>query len=124
VQVDYRHLSAVFVTRSSQAAILHAHLSQLVAAASLNNAGSPATRIVQLPKECESIITASLGIPRVGFLAIMEGAPCSATLVDFVREVVPAVEAQWLKEVTQYQAVKINAVETTALFDKGGPKVS
>lgn len=109
-----RHFSAVFVLSSSLPSVLQEHLPQLVTTASLAHPSLPATRLVQLPKGCESRLCANLGLPRASAVGILDGAPHSGSLIDLVREQVPEVHIAWLQEARkhEYQAVKIKTVET------------
>lgn len=118
------HLAAVFVSRSSQSPVLNAHLPLLIATATLAHPQSPPTRLVQLPKGCSARLEASLGLPRASFIALVEDAPHSKHLVDFVREHVPVVEVAWLKEAQSalYRPLRVNAIETTFPVSKKGPK--
>ncbi|KAH6712036.1 hypothetical protein DL95DRAFT_426255 [Leptodontidium sp. 2 PMI_412] len=111
-----QHFSAIFVPRSSQPSILHSHLPQLIATASLAHPSLPATRLVQLPKGCDARLCDALGLPRVSFIAILEGAPHSKALMELVREHVPEIDVPWLREVREqkYLSVKVNAVQTFA----------
>lgn len=113
--VDH-HFSAIFVPRSSQPPILHAHLPQLVVTASLANPELPVTRLVQLPKGCDARLSEALGLPRVSFIGILDGAPHSKSLIDLVRGCVPEIEIPWLAEAKKpvYLPVKINAIESFA----------
>jgi len=117
---DARHFSAIFVLRSSQPPILHSHLPQLIATASLAHPNLSATRLVQLPKGCGPRLCDALGLPRVSFIGILEGAPHSKSLVDLVRECVPEIQIPWMQEVTasKYLQVKINAIQTFAPVTK------
>jgi RNase P subunit Pop3 len=116
VEEEYvdRHFAAIFIPRSSQPPILHAHLPQLVVTASLASPELPATRMVQLPGGCDARLAEALGLPRVSFVGILDGAPHSKSLVDLVRECVPEVEIPWLDEAKNsvYLPVKINAIES------------
>ncbi|KAK2624651.1 hypothetical protein QTJ16_005844 [Diplocarpon rosae] len=109
-----KHFSTIFVPRSSQPSILHAHLPQLVATASRAHPCLPATRLVQLPKDCDARLCRALGIPRVSFIGLLDGAPHADVLVEIIRSQVPEVDIPWLQEVqnVKYMPVKINAVET------------
>ena len=115
-----RHLAAIFVCRPSQPSVLHAHLPQLVAAASLRNPHLQPTRLVQLPQGSENRLSASLGLPRASFVGILEDAPHSKPLLELVRDIVPVIELPWLEEAreAQYKPVKINTILTTALAGK------
>jgi ribonuclease P/MRP protein subunit POP3 len=114
------HFAAIFVLRSSQPSILHAHLPQLIATASLAQPELPPIRLVQLPKGCDARLCVALGLSRVSFIGILEGAPHSRSLIDFVRDNVPEIEVPWLEEVRKmsYMPVKINAIETSVLVAK------
>jgi hypothetical protein len=111
--VDH-HFSAIFVPRASQPPILHAHLPQLVVTASLAHPELSVTRLVQLPKGCDARLSEALGLPRVSFIGILDGAPHSKSLVDLVRGCVPEIEIPWLAEAKKsvYLPVKINAIES------------
>jgi hypothetical protein len=119
------HFSAILVPRSSQPSTLHAHLPQLIATASLAYPELPATRLVQLPKGCDARLCEALGLPRVSFIGILDGAPHSKSLVDLVRECVPEIEIPWLQEAKKavYLPVKINAIETFVPVAKKEQKV-
>lgn len=108
------HFSAVFVLPSCLPSVLQGHLPQLVATASLAHLSLPATRLVQLPKGCESRLCANLGLQRASVIGILDGAPHSGSVVDLVREHVPEIHIPWLQEArnNEYQEVKIKGVET------------
>lgn len=111
-----QHFAAIFVPRSSQPPILHAHLPQLIATASFANPSLPATRLVQLPKGCDARLCDALGLQRVSFIGVLEGAPHSKALVEIVRENVAEIDVPWLREVRdeKYLSVKVNAIQTSA----------
>lgn len=117
--VDH-HFSAIFVPRSSQPAILNAHLPQLIATASLSHPELPATRLVQLPKGCDARLCEALGLSRVSFIGLLDSAPHCKSLVDVVRECVPEIEVPWLQEAKKsvYLPVKINEIETSVPVGK------
>lgn len=116
LQHNGTHFAAIFVLRSSQPAVLHAHLPQLIATASLAHPQLLPTKLVQLPKGCDARLCAALGLSRVSFIGILEGAPYSKTLLDLVRESVRDVEIKWLQEMQTplYNPVKINMIESFA----------
>jgi ribonuclease P/MRP protein subunit POP3 len=118
------HFSTIFVWRSSQPTILHAHLPQLVVTASLAYPKSPTTRLVQLPKGSDTRVCEALGLPRVSFIGVLEGAPQSKSLVDFIRDCVPEVDIPWLQETKalKYLPVQINTIETSAPATKKDQK--
>jgi ribonuclease P/MRP protein subunit POP3 len=115
-KIKARHLAAVFVCRSSQPSVLHAHLPQLAATASLRNPNLQPTRLVQLPPGSEDRLSSALGLPRASFVAVMADAPHSKPLLDLVQELVPVIEVPWLEEArkAEYMPVKVNSILTTA----------
>lgn len=110
------HMAAIFVATSTQPAVLHAHLPQLIFTAALAHPSLPPTRLVQLPKGSDARLCDALGLPRVSFIGILEGAPHTKALIDHVRETVPEIDVPWLREVKEemYLKVKVNAIETFA----------
>lgn len=118
--VSHPPFSAIFVLRSSQPAILHAHLPQLIATASLAHPESPATRLVQLPRGSDERVCRSLGLPSASFIGLTEGAPHCKSLVELIQSKVPEIEVPWLEEVktSSYMPVKINTVETFTSMPK------
>ncbi|KAJ5054461.1 uncharacterized protein L3040_000735 [Drepanopeziza brunnea f. sp. 'multigermtubi'] len=113
-----KHFSAIFLPTSlsihPRASILSAHLPALAHTASLAHPSLPATRLVQLPVDSEARLCEALGLPRVSFIGLVEGAPHSKSVVDVVRGGVKEVEVNWLEEagVAVYKKVRIEAVET------------
>lgn len=108
-----RVLATIFVSQRSQLGILHAHLPQLTATASLAYPGSPPTRLIQLPKGSEERLCEALGLPRVSCIAIFEDAPLCTTLINLVRESVAPIGMAWLKEgkTATYLPVKVNSIQ-------------
>lgn len=107
-------LVAVFVCRSdSQPSQLHTHLPLLCNIAS-RSSPKRIVRLVQLPKGMEARLAASLAIPQVGFLGLIEGAPGSASLLRFLEENVPAVKVPWLEDSLEYQPTTVRAMKTIA----------
>lgn len=108
------HLTVLFLP-TPPPPILQSLLPQLLTTASLAHPSHPATRLVTLPPTSHSRLSTALGIPRVSFIALLEGAPHSGALVELVRECVGEVEAPGVKGVERgYLPVKINAIETWA----------
>ena len=109
-------LAAVFVPRSGQPPVLYSHLPLLSKAASLAVPLSPSTRIVSLPEGAEDRLKTVLGIPRVGMIGLIDGAPFAASLIEFIRQKIPELEVPWLQEAVNgaYLPVKINAIQTSA----------
>ncbi|TVY28478.1 hypothetical protein LHYA1_G003469 [Lachnellula hyalina] len=110
------HFSAIFVPISTQPSILNAQLPRLIATASKEHQGLPATRLVQLPKDCDARLCEALGLSRVSFIGLLEGAPHSKALVELVRKSVSEIGVPWLQEAKKgkYLPVNINAIETLA----------
>ena len=113
---DLKPLAAVFISRSSQPPVLYSHLPLLTKAASLVVPSSPSTRLIPLPEGAADQLKTALGIPRVGVIGLIDGAPNASALIDFIRERVPELEVPWLEEAVKgtYLAVKINAIQTDA----------
>ena len=104
-------LAAVFVPRSGQPPVLYSHLPLLTKAASLAIPSSPSVRIISLPEGAEDRLKTALGIPRVGMVGLVDGAPNASSLIELVRQRVSELEVPWLQEAAKatYLAVKINA---------------
>ncbi|PQE08210.1 RNAse p and RNAse mrp subunit protein [Rutstroemia sp. NJR-2017a WRK4] len=109
------HITAIFVARSNLPSILYSHLPQLITTASKAHPDKPPTKLVQLPRGVESRLALALGLQRVSFIGILDGAPHCKALVDLVRECVSDIEIPWLDEVqkAEYLEVKINSIETS-----------
>ncbi|KAL1796629.1 hypothetical protein ACET3X_005169 [Alternaria dauci] len=82
----------------------HAHLPTLVHLATLSpplatpKSSTAVTRLIPVQTSAESRLASSLHIPRVGALAIYEGAPGTATLEQYVREHIASTECKWIDE--------------------------
>jgi ribonuclease P/MRP protein subunit POP3 len=118
--------AAVFVLRPSQPTVLHAHLPQLISTSTLAIPGLPAPRLIQLPSGCGARLCESLGLARVSFIGLREGAPNSTQLVDLIRRVVPEVKIPWIEETKNaaYLPVKINITKTSIGKHKGAASKS
>ena len=68
-----------------------------------------------LPEGAEDRLKAVLGIPRVGIVGLVDGAPSASSLIELVREEVPELEVPWLQEAVKgaYLAVKIKTTQTS-----------
>lgn len=112
-------LTAVFVTRSSQLPSLYSYMPLLAKVASLSVPSSPSIRIITLPEGAEDRLKAVLGIPRVGMVGLIDGAPSALSLIQFIRENVPELEVPWLQEAVkgEYLPVKIKAIQTSVPLD-------
>lgn len=109
-------LTAVFVPRFDQPAILHSHLPLLTKAASLAPPSLPAIRLVTLPKGAEERLGVSLSIPRVGLIGLLDGLPEEASaLLNLIQQHVPELKVSALAEAVTgaYLPVKIKAIQTT-----------
>lgn len=109
------HYSAIFVARSGQPNVLNGHLPRMVAAASKSHPVRTPIRLVGLSKSCEDRLSESLSIPRVSCIGLREDAPNSKALIQFTRQHVPIIEAQWLEEArrAEHRDTNINAIETS-----------
>ncbi|KAF6234586.1 hypothetical protein HO173_007212 [Letharia columbiana] len=124
---NIKPLAAVFVPRSGQPPVLYSHLPLLTKAASLAVPSSPSTRIISLPEGTEAQLKTVLGIPRVGMVGLIDGAPDASSLIELIRQNVPELEVPWFREAVKgaYLAVKINTVRTGApLNPKRGARSS
>ena len=110
-----RLLAAVFVPRVGHPPILHVHLPMLCKLASIAFPQSLPIRLVSLPKGAEERLASSLCIPQVGLVGIIEGAPGSAPIIDYVRQHVQAVQIPWPEKVLSglYLPVEIKTIRTT-----------
>ena len=111
--INIKPLAAVFVPRSGQPPVLYSHLPLLTKAASLAVPSSPSTRIISLTEGAETRLKTVLGIPRVGMVGLIDGAPNASSMIEYIRERVPDLEVPWLQEAIKgtYLAVKINAFQ-------------
>ncbi len=112
---NIKPLVAVFVPRSGQPPVLYSHLPLLTKAASLAKPSSASTRIISLTGGAEDRLKTVLGIPRVGMVGLIDGAPNASSLIELIRQNVPELEVPWLQEAVKgtYLAVKINAIQTS-----------
>ncbi|KAK8049929.1 hypothetical protein PG994_011659 [Apiospora phragmitis] len=94
----FRQYSVIFVARSGQPSGINSHLLKMVAAASdLRSSQSP-IRLVGFSRSCEQRLSSALGVPRVSCIGVMEDAPNSKALFDFIHKRVPPIEVAWLRE--------------------------
>jgi ribonuclease P/MRP protein subunit POP3 len=102
-----RPLSMVIVTNPKPAqSIAHAHLPTLVhlsvlrpSSTTSSSAPTPTvTRLISLATSTDARLASKLHIPRLGALAIVEGAPGANALEEFVREKVGLAECKWIGE--------------------------
>ena len=117
---------AVFVARADQPSMLTAHFPLLIQTASLASPLKPPIRLVSLPNRADERLSTNMGLPRVGIIGLLDGAPGADGLVELVRRSVPGVEVPWLQEaaVGKYLPVSIKAIETSAPVaqKRRGPK--
>ena len=108
---NIKPLAAVFVPRYGQPPALYSHLPLLTKAASLAAPSSSSIRIVSLPEGAEDRLKTVLGIPRVGMVGLVDGAPNASSLIKLVRQKVSELEVPWLQEAVKatYLPVKISA---------------
>ncbi|KAL9131096.1 MAG: hypothetical protein Q9217_000858 [Psora testacea] len=112
----FKPLAAVFVPRDNKPPILHAHLPMLCQMASMAFAQSPPTRLVSLSQSAEERLASALNLPRVGLVGIIEGAPGTAPIINYVRQHVTVVEIPWLEKAMSgsYLPVEVKPIHTTA----------
>lgn len=110
---SFKRFLAIFIVSLSQPVIIEELLPQLVATASLASPTYPQTRVVRVPKEYHNQLRQCLGIPSVSIIGILDGAPLSKGLIEFIIEHVPENKLPWIGEAesVQYLPVKINAIE-------------
>ncbi|KAK3996098.1 hypothetical protein QBC44DRAFT_347959 [Cladorrhinum sp. PSN332] len=108
--------SVVFVARTGQSPAFNCLYPQMVGVTAAQTQQPPekAVRLVGFSKACAEKLSEALGIPRVSSIALKEDAPHAKGLVGFVREHVPLVQVEWLKEVrsAKFLETKIDAVPT------------
>jgi len=82
----------------------HAHLPTLVHLATLPPisttpcTANEETRLISLPTSADARLATALGVPRVGALAVHQGAPGAKTLEDYVREHIGVTQCPWIDE--------------------------
>jgi ribonuclease P/MRP protein subunit POP3 len=94
-----KHLAAIFMTEAAINHLPYSHLPTLTALASASHPSSPKIRLVQLRSVAEAAICKALGLPRAGVIGILTDAPGAGPLLEYVREVVDAVDVPWTREV-------------------------
>ncbi|KAF2100377.1 hypothetical protein NA57DRAFT_54469 [Rhizodiscina lignyota] len=115
VQSEYRPpLSAIFLPKARND-MIYAHLPLLAQTASSaqNLPAHSATRLVPLDSKHEQKLASSLGLPRAGVVGLMEGAPGTDALIEYVRSKVEPIDVPWLREAAEakYMGLKVDAVE-------------
>lgn len=99
-------LRAVFVCRADgHPTQLHAHLPLLCQLV------KPPVKLLALPKGAESRLTECLGIPRLGVLGLLDGAPGADILFELVQSL-PTVEVPWVNEKHEWQETRIKQLQT------------
>ncbi|KAG9189360.1 ribonuclease P/MRP protein subunit POP3 [Alternaria panax] len=100
-----RRLSMVIITHPKPSlSPAHAHLPTLIHLATLtppstlSSTSQTATRLIPVQTSADHRLASHLHIPRVGALAIYEGAPGAETLETYVREHVGPTECKWIDE--------------------------
>ena len=107
---------AVFVPREDQHSIISAHMPLLVKAASLGSGSDSQIRLVRLPKGADARLSMALGVPCVGAVGLMEGAPGAEDLIGVLRDEVGELVIPWLEKASSgvYRPVNIQSIETTS----------
>lgn len=84
-----------------------------------------ATKVVQLSRGCEDRLATCLGLPRAGALAVLEGAPYSNALTEYLAENVEDVKQIAIDPQRPiYLPLKVNSVETVVGTVKKSDKLS
>ena len=60
-------------------------------------AGRGQTRLILLPEDVEGRLASSLSVPRVNVIELIENAPDSRVLEEYVRSNVPVIDISWLQ---------------------------
>ena len=104
-------LSAVFVARSDQPDILYAQLPVSIFTASLARPANTPVRLITLPHGAGERISASLHIPRVSIIGILELAPNAKSLLGLIEQRVAPVDIEWLAKGGSGKYVPVNIIE-------------
>ena len=114
--VQLKTLAVVFIPSFEKPSIMYSHLPLLAKTASQASPSMSATRVVILPKGAEERLSAALAIPRVGLVGLLNEAPNAASMVEFIRYIVPDIAIPWFKEAAEgvYLPVAIKEVQKTA----------
>jgi ribonuclease P/MRP protein subunit POP3 len=113
----HKHISMVIITHPKPSlSPAHAHLPTLLHLANLPLAHSPSTssvpppptRLIPLPTSTDARLASTLHIPRVGALAVFEGAPGAKALEEYVREHVGVTECKWVDEAMKGEWKRLN----------------
>ncbi|KAI6247086.1 hypothetical protein HI914_04910 [Erysiphe necator] len=107
------HFLAVFILSSSMPMAIEDLLQQLIVTASLAHPEYPQTRLVRLSENYHNHLSQCLGIPSASMIGILNGAPLSKGLAEFMTNHVPEIRIPWLEgsSSVQYLPVKINEME-------------
>lgn len=92
-------LAMIFLTAASMNHLPYSHLPTLTSLASATRPHALQIRLVQLGVVAEIKLCEALGIPRVGVIGVLEGAPGAIPLIEYVRGTVEAVDVPWTREV-------------------------
>lgn len=101
-----KHVELVFLPRPKHH-VVHAHLPTLSLTASNAHPHCAKTRLIPLSADAEPKLAKLLGLPRVGVIGIIEGAPVPRPLIDYVTNHVQEVSVPWLDESCQYQSLQV-----------------
>ncbi|KAI9796614.1 MAG: hypothetical protein M1833_006054 [Piccolia ochrophora] len=118
-QTPPTHLSAIFVPFPDLDPVLRSHLCHVAFTASMTHPTLPSTLLVPLPKSANARLANALGVPRVGCVGLMETAPETGPLLEYVREHVVPVRVPWLDKTTKYLPVQIGVEEKEVAGGKG-----
>ncbi|KAK4163483.1 hypothetical protein QBC43DRAFT_319711 [Cladorrhinum sp. PSN259] len=106
--------SVIFVARTGQSPAFNCLYPQMVGVTAQTQPPEEAVRLVGFSRPCAERLSEALGIPRASSIALKECAPQAKGLLEFVRERVPLVRVEWLKEVhaARFLETKIEAIPT------------
>ena len=106
-----KHMDVMFLPHSPEQ-MIYAHLPTLSLAASKTHPDRPRTRLVSLKdKDSQIRMAKAMGLPQVGVVGILEGAPGAGPLVEYVTNHLKQVKVPWLCESLDYQGLKVEVTE-------------
>lgn len=107
-------LAAIFVCSKNMADILLNHLPILAYFASRLRPSDAAVLLIRLPDSAEARLSEILAQPHASVLGILQDAPESKTLLEFVRERVPVTQVPWLQQAASgmYQPLHVTVRES------------
>jgi ribonuclease P/MRP protein subunit POP3 len=92
-------LATIFLTTVAMIHLPYSHIPTLTSLASGMHPNAPPIRLVHVGASSETKLSETLGIPRVGMIGVLEGAPGAKPLIEYVRDTVEAIDVPWTREV-------------------------